>query len=487
MPLEKLSPANTQTLNDTVQAEPTKTFFVDMLTRDIELTDAILDLLDNCTDGVQRMLQGQGKDIENASYDGFYANITIEPDYFSIEDNCGGIAIDRAKNIAFRMGRPPGRMEDDKLYTIGTYGIGMKRALFKLGRYSRVTSQTDKEAFQVIIEPKWFDSETWELPFQSIDERILTKNGTFIEVTNLREGVKTEINGTLAEDLHAKISQLFSYIIRKGFTVRVNKSEVSPKPLEFRIGDLGKLDDENEKVIAPYVYEATIGEVEVEVTVGFYRPIPTEQEIEDENEGKRYSSSEAGWTIICNDRVVVYCDKGRLTGWGISGIPSYHTQFIAIAGVVFFKSKNASSLPLTTTKRGIDAGSDMYLRVKDRMMEGLRLFTNFTNKWKGEYLEQSKRLILETQSFTPKEAIAAVSRSIPEKRWTKVTSRDTERRFVPNLPMPETGPQSNSRRITFSKSADEVKSVALYLEAEDASPSEIGALCFDFVLAEAEV
>lgn len=484
MPLEKLSPANTQTLTDTVKAEPTKTFFVDMLTRDIELTDAILDLLDNCTDGIQRTLKARGNNIEDTSYNGFYANIIIEPDYFAIEDNCGGISINRAKDIAFRMGRPPGQLEDDELYTVGTYGIGMKRALFKLGRRSRITSQTDNEAFQVIIAPEWFDSETWELPFQPIDERVLDKNGTFIEVTNLREGVKTEIDGTLEEDLHAKISQLFSYIIKKGFTVRVNKSEVPPKPLEFRIGDLNKLDDE--KVIAPYVYEAIIGEVEVGVTVGFYRPIPTEQEIEDENEGKRYSSSEAGWTIICNDRVVVYCDRSRLTGWGIAGIPNYHTQFIAIAGVVFFKSKNAASLPLTTTKRGIDAGSDLYLRVKDRMMEGLRLFTNFTNKWKGEHLEQSKKLILETQSFTPRDVIAAVSRNVPEERWTKVVSRDTERRFMPNLPMPETGPQSNSRRINFSKSADEVESVASYLEAEDAGPNEIGALCFDFVLAKAE-
>ena len=35
-----------------IKAGPTKAFFVKMLTRDIELADAILDLLDNCVDGV---------------------------------------------------------------------------------------------------------------------------------------------------------------------------------------------------------------------------------------------------------------------------------------------------------------------------------------------------------------------------------------------------------------------------------------------------
>ena len=38
----------------TVDASPVKSFFVEMLTRDIELGDAILDLLDNCVDGILR-------------------------------------------------------------------------------------------------------------------------------------------------------------------------------------------------------------------------------------------------------------------------------------------------------------------------------------------------------------------------------------------------------------------------------------------------
>ena len=39
---------------DQVKAFPAKRFFVEMLTRDIELKDSLLDLLDNCIDGVMR-------------------------------------------------------------------------------------------------------------------------------------------------------------------------------------------------------------------------------------------------------------------------------------------------------------------------------------------------------------------------------------------------------------------------------------------------
>lgn len=37
---------------ENVDAAPVKSFFVEMLTRDIALDDAILDLLDNCVDGI---------------------------------------------------------------------------------------------------------------------------------------------------------------------------------------------------------------------------------------------------------------------------------------------------------------------------------------------------------------------------------------------------------------------------------------------------
>ena len=67
-----------------------------------------------------------------------------------------------------------------------------------------------------------------------------------------------------------------------------------------------------------------------------------------------YSGFEANITI----------EKSHLTGWGESGIPKYHTQFIGIKGVVSFKSTNPKLLPTTTTKRGIDLSSEVYSQVK---------------------------------------------------------------------------------------------------------------------------
>src|SRR5438270_9530870 len=88
----------------TITASPTKAFFVRMLTRDIELRDAILDLLDNCVDGIVRTKGG--KIAGDRPYDGFAAKITANPQEFIIEDNCGGIPQKVAEEVAFRLGRP---------------------------------------------------------------------------------------------------------------------------------------------------------------------------------------------------------------------------------------------------------------------------------------------------------------------------------------------------------------------------------------------
>ena len=54
-------------------AFPAKRFFVEMLTRDIDLGDAILDLLDNCVDGAIRT----GRTSEERPYEGFYARLKL--------------------------------------------------------------------------------------------------------------------------------------------------------------------------------------------------------------------------------------------------------------------------------------------------------------------------------------------------------------------------------------------------------------------------
>lgn len=52
-----------------IEGNPTKKFFIEMITRDISIEDAIVDLLDNSIDGANR--------INSAIYDGLWIKLTI--------------------------------------------------------------------------------------------------------------------------------------------------------------------------------------------------------------------------------------------------------------------------------------------------------------------------------------------------------------------------------------------------------------------------
>lgn len=465
----------------TVSAFPTKRFFVEMLTRDLSLEDAVLDLLDNCIDGVVRTKGADAVQREKKPYAGFWAHLTFDQDHFLISDNCGGISRALAEKSAFMLGRPkpdPKHKDPDAdLPTVGVYGIGMKRAIFKMGRYCEVKSATSQDAFRVTIPEAWFgDEHDWNLPIKDLGKPGKI-SGTEILIKKLERSVARRFSSTgdFQELFSKMVAQHYSLIIQKGFAVKINRETIVPVPLVFRTVEL----DKNYKTgIAPYMFRGNIDGVEVGLNVGFYRPSLDEDELEKEGEAQS-SYDEAGWTVTCNDRVVLYRDKSRLTGWGEANVPSYHNQFIAIAGIVHFRSSDPLKLPVTTTKRGIDAGSDVYSQVKDKMRDGLKKFTAFTYRLKKDKNEKTK-LFKEAKSVN-EDLLNAMSSRVKWKKDPKIKHAQV---FIPNLPTIEKNDTLST--IRFSKPAEEVMKLGQFLfENPGAEPGDVGERCFDRTLTEA--
>lgn len=132
-----------------VDASPVKSFFVTMLTRDIKLEEAILDLLDNCVDGI---LRSKKRNSGKKPYEGFKAEIAFKKDSFMISDNCGGIPWS-LHSYAFRMGRASDHPADAS-GTVGVYGIGLKRAIFKMGKDCLISTQNGEHGYDVEIKPE---------------------------------------------------------------------------------------------------------------------------------------------------------------------------------------------------------------------------------------------------------------------------------------------------------------------------------------------
>ena len=459
-----------------VDASPVKSFFVSMLTRDIRLEDAILDLLDNCVDGILRTNAGKG----SKPYVGFKADVEFGDDSFSISDNCGGIPWD-LHEYAFRMGRSSSRPTDAS-GTVGVYGIGMKRAIFKIGEQCLISTRNGIDQYEVEITPDWLSNEqSWDIPVRSAS--ITTEyDGTTILIGNLHPGISSlfhEDRDSFTAELTRMISTHYAYIIDKGFQVRINGSEVKPRTtlLAYDSRDTRR----NSLPIRPFVFKSDIGGVDVYLAVGFTRPIPSEHDIEQEQESPRHSSIDAGWTILCNDRAVIHCDRTELTGWGERPVPRYHTQFIAISGIVDLHSSDPSKLPTTTTKRGIDASSPLYLQIKNKMREGMKLFTDYTYNWKGR-AEESREQI---------ESCDLLSLAQIKERTANSTFRVTRNPIVgyqvkPRLPAPPRR-QSSHHRISYAKHRNQVEIVAEHLDVPTMSPSEVGERCFDLIYEEANL
>jgi hypothetical protein len=465
---------------DLVRGAPTKAFFAQTLTRDIELKDAMLDLLDNCVDGLMRSVP-KAKLTGSKPYADRWARITFDQNTFVIEDNCGGIDLNRARSSAFRMGRlASGAHNDDgKLPTVGVYGIGMKRAIFKIGRASTVTSRTRSEAFEVVIPPTWIaDDSIWDFKM-----RLLRSNssepGTRIEVRDLHQPIKRQFVNLSGyeEEFRGVVSQQFAIIINKGFEVVVNGKRVKPKPFRFISVDLKSY----KGGVAPFMFKGTIDGVQIDLSVGFYKPVPDPSDIEEEEEtSATFTADEAGWNVICNDRVVLMHDTTHLTGWGLGGVPGFHNQFIAIAGTVRFTANDASKLPLNTMKRGVDLNSVLYQRVRDKMQEGTKVFTSFTNRLKKDP-EERRRIFKEVSSIDYEE-VAARSESANLKWVTDRSKLVGGRTFTPALPSGE----SSLRVVRFSRSREDIERVAGFLfDDTTTAPREVGAECFDRTLREA--
>lgn len=339
------------------KASPTKAFFVEMLVKDINLDSAILDLVDNCIDGA-RLLRGDG------SYNGLLVKIRVSPDEFVIEDNCGGIDVNVARNYAFRFGKDADSKPLEK--SLGVFGVGMKRAIFKMGRDVYIKSTTKSHSFEIRLNiPQWQkndDPNSWFFPM-TVNELASAppdnELGTLIKITGLYENVGTQFDlPYFVSQLRRAIGSKHERYINQGVTIQLNGTTIPGTAVMFAY--LGQ-------ELLPAYESAQLDGVSMTLYAGVGEP-------------KRI---QAGWYIYCNGRMIVEHDQTELTGWGESvekAIPKMHYQFARFRGCVYFDSEDSSKLPWNTTKDGIEVTTDVYRSAKSLMISHTRTVIDFLNK-----------------------------------------------------------------------------------------------------------
>lgn len=356
-----------------IDASPTKDFFISIITKDISLLDAVKDLVDNSVDGARSVRK-------DGDFKGLAVQLNLSAKSFSISDNCGGMAVSTAAEYAFRFGRAAGAPNVEG--SIGQFGVGMKRALFKMGRKFEVSSVSSESSFKLTVDVDAWKrlkdkdgNEVWKLAFDEVHEGQVNAPadcGTVIRVEDLHSVISSEFESSIfLKSLIKGIQDAHASSMDAGLDIKVNAFSLSHRAATLLQSD------ELVPFRTEYIYPADQSRGQSSpVRLSLYAGISSSN-IED-----------AGWSIICNGRQIVTGDKSPTTGWSTVeeefSTPKAHQQFARFRGYAVFESDDASSLPWNTSKSGVDTDSRVYQSARQEMTAALRQVINFLNALAGE-------------------------------------------------------------------------------------------------------
>jgi Histidine kinase-, DNA gyrase B-, and HSP90-like ATPase len=349
------------------KANPHKRLFISLITRDISLADAVLDLLDNAINSaIQRLNLELSKPADYISLlerkvKNSTTKISIDFDNsrFEMRDNADGISLEDATERVFMFGRPDDqtgdRGNDD---TLSVYGIGMKRAIFKIGNNVQIASRHKKSGFNMDLDVRAWETlpqNTWQIEIEPEEYDKSQPTGTDILITQLFPDISKRISdGSFESELVTKIARTYSYFLERVVTVEVNGRSVSPSELSF--GE-NTSSDHFEFSDVSCVVKAGIG-------------VP---------DGKTYTAERAGWYVFCNGRAVAFAEKTAMTGWGTM-LPTFQPKHRPFLGLVIFTSDDPETLPWTTTKSSINEESAVWQHTLRVMQKVGRQITSFLDK-----------------------------------------------------------------------------------------------------------
>lgn len=351
-----------------IHAEPTKELFINMLTRDVQLIPAIIDLADNCTDGARRLRPDR-------DWKGLEVVITVSGSKFEMSDNCGGMEVKIAKNYAFRFGREAGHVPEKG--EVGRFGVGMKRGLFKLGKHFHIRSTTKTTQFDVTIDvDKWAKKPEWEFEFDGAPTEggrfRAEEQGTQITVTRIHTQVAEQFKQPLfIQELRNELSSKLEESLSRGLAVLVNGESLKHHVRELVAS----------KELAPArkQFHIEMGKgrtVRVDLWCGLGHA-----------QIRKAAGDESGWYVFCNGRMLLEADKSEATGWGTEEdqeMPSFHGQYNGFRGFAYLEADDAADLPWNTTKTALDTDHSVYRSVRQHMVALARPVIDYFNKRKEE-------------------------------------------------------------------------------------------------------
>ena len=429
-------------------ANPEKRLFISLLTRDISLIAAFLDLIDN---SVNAAIEPTAERLETAeNYVEVLNDKKVKPetdirldftsDSVTIEDNAPGISADTAASHVFRFGRA---QEDEKESDrLSVYGLGLKRAFFKLGNKVKIVSDHVSGGFELDLDVSKWSLETkmpWSFLLSRREPAKKKKCGTTIQVYELYPETRKRIDDGIFEgQLRDAVSKTYSYFLTNFVNITINGTLIRSTILQ--VGSNSATDQ----------FEAD--DVSCAITAGLGTP-----------EDGKYTDKGSGWFVFCNGRTVVSADKSSLTGWNNNGLPIFQPKHRPFLGTVYFVSKYADRLPWDTTKSRINEDSEIWQEAKRHMTLVGKPITSFLD---SRYTDDGTEVEADELKEASRERVDAVVASVRRRSDFRRPQR----------------PPRESMQIQYSAKIENVDRIREFLSRPGMSGSEVGRYTFRFYL-----
>jgi len=429
-------------------ASPEKRLFVSLITRDIPLIAAFLDLVDNSINSAvekyaDRLRSAKGYlsvfNDDNIIPD-VEITLSVDKNRVSIADTASGISAQTAKEHVFKFGRSSDEThEADRL---SVYGIGLKRALFKLGNQITMRSEHVDGGFDLELNvSKWEkdNSVPWTFEITAREPVKASETGTKITVTQLYDNTSRRIiDGAFLGELRNEIARTYPYFISKFVTILLDGDEIQGIDLEVGSNHTTK--------------QFLVNGVDCAITAGIGVP-----------KSGGFKDQSSGWFVFCNGRAVVFSDKSTLTGWGGAGLPIFQPKHRPFLGTVFFVSDNPENLPWTTTKSGINVDSAIWQEAKREMVTVAREVIRFLDR----------RYSDEGTEVASSDLIKAAGKK------TNILSAVVPTRKSFSAPRV---PENKTVRIQHDEKSTDIKKIAEYLKKPGMGAAQVGRHTFHHFL-----
>ena len=352
-----------------VDTQPTKEVVVSSLTKDASIEACIFDLIDNAIDAARERLfeknsKSDSQDIPD-DFGQFEISLSVDGSGVNISDNCGGIPVEILRDLVLRFGKP-----SSQELGIGVYGVGLNRAIFKLGRSASLKTDTGKTRAELSfdVEDYLADDKNWGLPAKEFETT--GSIGTDLQISRPSE----EILETLeSEDFQAElkddISRRYCKFLDRNLIIVMNGEHVVGHEVQMR---------ENGPFAIERKFYKTRNGVSILIRVGEHEDHRFKGEAGYDQNLNNALTHEYGWTVFCNDRAIVVSDVTRLTGWDTR----FHSEFYGFVATVDFLSSDPSLLPWNTTKTDLDLNNSAYKLALEDMRTFAERWRRFTAKYK---------------------------------------------------------------------------------------------------------